>query len=351
LAETEATSEQPYRSLLILNRHLAAMNLSVGLTTSASVNKIRWVAERADNLGFYGSWVGEDIGRPQEIFTAVSLLLLKTKRLKVGIGVTSPLIRNITTVARAAVTLNEISPNRFRLGLGVGGIQDLARMGIRIEKPVELMRRTVELLRSVWRGQDVPLSDEEYGLRDYRAKFANAEEIPIFMGVRGPKLLALAADISDGLILSGPKRYIEESIKLVLSRRAALGLDRSRFCFCLWNPTILLHDRSNLEIVKKTVAVVAADTPDSVLEMGGIADNEVNTVRAEMKRSGIEGAAKNVSDRLVDQFCISGDAESICDSFLDYSKLGVDEVVFGPPYGRDRRHAIEEVAEVWKKSA
>jgi 5,10-methylenetetrahydromethanopterin reductase len=351
LAETKATSKQPYRSLLILNRHLAAMNLSVGLTTSASVNKIRWVAERADNLGFHGSWVGEDIGRPQEIFTAVSLLLLKTKRLKVGIGVTSPLIRNITTVARAAVTLNEISPSRFRLGLGVGGIQDLARMGIRIEKPVELMRRTVELLRSVWRGQDVPLSDEEYGLRDYKAKFAKAEEISIVMGVRGPKLLALASEISDGLILSGPKRYIEESIKLVLSRREASGLNRSRFCFILWNPTILLHTRGDLEIVRKTVAVVAADTPDPVLEMAGIAGDEVRTIRTDMKRSGIEGAARKVSDRLVDQFCISGDAEDICDSFRNYSRLGIDEIVFGPPYGKDSRAAISEVAKAWRKTA
>jgi len=326
------------------------MNLSLGLTTSSSIERIRWIAERADNLGFHGVWIGEDIGSPQEVFTAASLLLLGTRSVEVGIGVTSPLIRNITTIARAAVTISEISPGRFRLGLGVGGLQDLASMGIRIEKPAELMRRTVELLRVVWAGRDVPVSDEGLKIRDYMPQFSSPEAIPIFMGVRGPKLLTQAADIADGLILSGPKKYIEESIKLVRERRRASSLINSKFSYVVWVPTIILHDESDLELVKKTVAVVAADTPDSVLEMADISRDEVEAIRTNMTKSGLEETAKDISNKLVGQFCISGDAEGICKIFRNYSSLGVDEVVFGPPYGRDPKSAISQVAETWRRT-
>jgi len=324
------------------------MNLSVGLTTSFSIEKIKWITERADTLGFYGVWVGEDIGKPQEIFTATSLVLLGTRKAKVGIGVTSPVIRNITTVARAAVALDEISPERFRLGLGVGGIQDLASIGIQIRKPTELMRRAVGLLRTIWTNRKLPVNDEAINIRDYRPHYKSSREIPVFMGVRGPKLLTLAAEIADGVILSGPKRYIEEAIKLILERREALQLPRSRFCFVVWNPTILLLDRSDLELAKKVVAVVAGDTPDAVLKIAGIEKSDIETVRNDVAEHGVEKASENIPDRLLDQFCISGEANQICDIFHGYSKLGVDEAVFGPPFGRDAKNAIQKMAQAWR---
>ena len=326
------------------------MNLSVGLTTSFSIEKIKWITERADTLEFYGVWVGEDIGKPQEIFTATSLVMLGTRKAKVGIGVTSPVIRNITTVARAAVALNEISPGRFRLGLGVGGIQDLSSMGIQVQKPIELMRRAVGFLRTIWTSKNLPFNDEAIHIRDYRPHYKSSREIPVFMGVRGPKLLALAAEIADGVILSGPKRYIEEAIKLILERRATLQLPRSRFCFVVWNPTILLLDRNDLELAKKVVAVVAGDTPDAVLKIAGIEKSNIETVRNDVAKHGVEKASESISDRLLDQFCISGEANQICDIFRGYSKLGVDEVVFGPLFGRDSRNAIHKMAQAWRNT-
>lgn len=326
------------------------MNLSVGLTTSASIEKMKSVADRADSLGLYGVWLGEDIGRPQEIFTATSLILLRTRKAKVGIGVASPLIRNVTTIARAATALSEISPDRFRLGLGIGGIQDLASMGIRIEKPVDLMRKTITTLRAIWENQGQSIDDEELRLSSYRPRFNGSGDIPIFIGARGPKLLALAAVIADGVILSGPRRYVQESIKMIKEKRVSSKLNKSNFSFVLWVPTAVLRDSSDLGLVKQTVAVVAVDTPDTVLRQADVSRDEVELVRSAISRYGLKEAAKSVSDNLVGQFCMSGDAESICETFRGYSSLGVDEVVFGPPYGIDSQHAISEVAKAWRRA-
>ena len=320
----------------------------MGLTTSSSIEMTRWVAQNADDLGLRGVWIGEDIGRPQEIFTVTSLILLKTKRVNVGIGVASPFIRNITTVARAAAALNEISPGRFRLGLGVGGLQDLASMRVQVEKPVESMKKIVETLRGIWKDRN-PVTSKELRLKNYKTSFAPAD-IRIFMGARGPKLLSLAAEIADGLILSGPKEYVSESIKHVQERRAAAGLAETDFSFVLWVPTIMLSDDRDLELAKRVVAIVASDTPNKVLATVDVSLDEINTIRSILRRGGTKEAARNVSEELIDKFCISGDAERISEIFRSYSSLRIDEAVFGPPYGRDATYAISQLAKAWVRT-
>ncbi|MBS7626050.1 LLM class flavin-dependent oxidoreductase [Candidatus Bathyarchaeota archaeon] len=318
------------------------MNLSLGLTTSISTGMVKWLTDILDQIGVYGVWVGEDIGKLQDIFTLTGTILLETERVKVGIGVTSPLIRNHTTIARAAATLMEISP-RFRLGLGVGGLQDLTLMGLKVEKPAKLMEESINLLRAVWRGGQV--SNLRLGLTDYRPKYYVDGEIPIFVGARGPRMLRLAADHADGLILSGPKKYIEDTVRSISGR---LAERRSRFTFVLWLPTIMVQSKGDLNLAKKTVAIVAADTPDTVLEQAGIQMEMVEDIRGRLATSGVEAAAEHVSEVLMEHLCISGSADEICERFLEYSRVGVDEVVFGPPYGRNPRESIEKVTEAWR---
>ena len=62
------------------------MHLSIGLTTSISANRMKWIYENADNLCLNGLWIGEDIGRPQEIFTSTALLLLNTKNVNIEVS-------------------------------------------------------------------------------------------------------------------------------------------------------------------------------------------------------------------------------------------------------------------------
>ncbi|MEM2942192.1 MAG: LLM class flavin-dependent oxidoreductase, partial [Candidatus Bathyarchaeia archaeon] len=118
--------------------------------------------------------------------------------------------------------LGEISPGRFRLGLGVGGLQDLASMGVQVQKPVEAMRKTVQTLRSIW-GGEFSITDKELRLESYKPQYGHPVDTPVFMGVRGPKLLSLAAETADGVILSGPREYVRESIGLVRERRCGSG--------------------------------------------------------------------------------------------------------------------------------
>ena len=321
------------------------MNLSIGITTSASFEKVNWLTSFSDEMSVYGIWVGEDIDSLHDVFTLVSIFLLKTKSTKVGIGITSPLIRNISTIARASAGLRELDhKERFMLGLGIGGLQDLAKKGLVADKPLQIIKDAANLLRRIWLGEKVT-SVGRFNLNNYSAKCDF--NIPIYFGARGPKLLELAGEMADGVIISGPRSYIERATSIVKEGLKRRKLDKN-FTTVVWVPTILIKDGKGIEMAREVVAIVVADTPKRVLELCKIDEEKAQKVRNAVLKLGVKEASKLVDEELIRDFSIFGDAREVCKDFLSLEKYGVDEAVFGPPYGLSWKDSIESVVREWR---
>jgi 5,10-methylenetetrahydromethanopterin reductase len=321
------------------------MNLSIGITTSASLEKVNWLASLSDEMSVYRIWVGEDIDSLHDVFTLVSIFLVKTKFTKVGIGITSPLIRNISTIARASAGLKELDhEERFTLGLGIGGLQDLAKKGLTADKPLEILKDATDLLRRILSGEKVT-SSGRFNLDGYSAK-CNFD-IPIYFGARGPKLLELAGEIADGVIISGPRSYIERATSIVREglKRRKLAKD---FTIVVWVPTILIKDGKGMEMAREVVAVVVSDTPKRVLELCRIDEEKAQRVRGAVSKLGVKKASDLVDEELIRDFSILGHAREICEDFLSLERYGVGEVVFGPPYGLNWKDSIESIVREWR---
>ncbi len=307
--------------------------------------RIAAVAERA---GIHGIWIGEDIGRGYDVFTQASIMMLNAPTKNVGIGITSPIVRNISTIARAAAALREIDPARFRLGLGVGGLQDLARLGLAVDKPVAMLKEAVDALRRIWAGETVTLRGENFHLQQFLARYPVGFTIPVYLGVRGPSLLRLAGRIADGVILSGPLAYLKKALEMV--RTSAIGGGfRSRPRSVVWLPTVVVRKRADGELAKAVAATVIADTPLSVLKMAGISDSAVERVRRTARERSYTAASRHVTKELLDSFAISGDAVHLSQVFQSLAKLGADELVLGPPYGSSAARSIHEVVRAWER--
>lgn len=322
--------------------------LDLGVTSGAPTDRILRVASVAARSGMYGIWVGEDIGRGYDVFVQASLVMLKAPGKKVGIGVTSPLVHNISTIARAAAALREMGSGRFRLGLGIGGLQDLARLGLTVKKPVALLKDSIDVLRRIWAGETLTIKGENFDLQQFLARYRPGFSIPLYLGVRGPQMLRLAGRIADGVILSGPLAYIEKALKIV--RTEAIGRPlKSRLRAVVWLPTLVVRNTADKELAKVVAATVIADTPSSVLEMSQMPEDDVRNVRKTARERGYTAASKHVTERLLDTFTISGDAGYICQVFHSVAKLGADEVIFGPPYGAPIVRSIREVIKAWDR--
>lgn len=326
------------------------MLLDIGVTSGMALRKIVGLTELTQNLGLSNVWIGEDITAPHDVFTVASIILLKFPTVSVSIGITSPLIRNISTLARASVSLTEVGGDRhFRLGLGIGGLQDLTRLGIVVKNPESRMLNAATLLRRIWKGETLSFENGDFVVENYYTRYGLGYYIPIFFGVRGPKLLKLAGEIADGVILSGPKTYLKKAVELVKdSVKKSPQLARN-FQFVVWVPTILVEKKSDLNLVKRSVAFVLADTPKKVLEMAEINYDEIEEIKQFSRNYETTKASRLVTEDLIEEVAIYGNARQICETFESLEKVGVQEVVFGPPYGTNPKTAITELARAWRR--
>lgn len=328
------------------------MQLDIGVTSGMQLGQILEFTRLARESNLNHVWLGDDIAQPHDVFTVASVMLLRFPRISLGIGITSPLIRNISTIARASVTLTEIGESTsFRLGLGVGGLRDLADMRITLRNPASVLGNAVMLLKKIWKGETVSSSGEGLALERYGTRHTLSNQIPLFLGVRGPKLLKLAGEIADGVIVSGPKTYVKKAISLVKESIGRSKRPRRDFKIVIWNPTILTEKQDDLNLVRRTVAFVLGDTPGKVVEMAELNHDKIERIKAANQHRGIYKAAELVTDDLLEEVAIHGNSEQISDEYRSLGKMGAQEVVFGPPYGADPPRAVRELANTWSDSS
>ena len=85
--------------------------------------------------------------------------------------------------------------------LVAGGSMVLSPMGIPRDAPLTVMRETIAILRQLWRGEEVTWQGKRYNLERARLHDGQPHAIPIWLAVRGEKMLELAGQEADGVVL------------------------------------------------------------------------------------------------------------------------------------------------------
>ncbi|MGY5854425.1 MAG: LLM class flavin-dependent oxidoreductase [Candidatus Thorarchaeota archaeon] len=317
--------------------------VSIGVTTNMKVSATSWIAQNADELGVDSIWVGEDIGLGQDAFVLTTACLLQSKKVRVGTGIIPFATNDVISMARATATLQQTSGGRFVFGTGVGGIQDLQRLGIKIQKPVTELRETIDVLKRLWAGESVTVESELMYLEDKCLNLKRPVEIPIFLGIRGPQMQKLAGEIADGIILSGPVDYLREAVKTIDNAARKLGRTPEDVEKVAWLPTIPTFKGGSENLAKKVVAIVAADMPEAVIEMLDVDKEKIRKLREAVRKGGPDSGIPYIDQDMVDMFSISGSKEHMVEQFERLADIGITEVVIGPPFSGDWRDALTEL--------
>lgn len=149
----------------------------------------------ADQAGIDEIWIADE-GVARDPMVVLSAAASRTRRIRLGVGITSPVLRHPGALAPTIATLDELSGGRAMLGLGVGGTESLDPFGLTYERPIALMRRAVETARSVIERRP----GEHYQPPRHAAP---ARQVPIYLGARGEQMNRLASKVADGVFLSG----------------------------------------------------------------------------------------------------------------------------------------------------
>jgi 5,10-methylenetetrahydromethanopterin reductase len=169
------------------------MQFGIRMPATHSLQEMVGVVRRAEAAGFDAAWFPDSHLNYREVWTTLGAVAVSTERIQIGPTVTNLVGRHVTITASAARTVAEAAPGRFLLGIGAGD-SAIGFDGMRNSTLAEL-ETGVDRLRRLLAGDGVAFGNFEARLR--RAN----NPAPIYVAASGPKTLALAGRIADGVII------------------------------------------------------------------------------------------------------------------------------------------------------
>ena len=171
-----------------------------------SPKRFRTLGLLAESFGFGAVWTANHVGA-RDPFMSFMPLAAASERIRMGPVAVSPFELHPVKMANQLLTLNEASAGRASIIVGGGGGALIAmglKTGRRVMHPKMLrgVRECVEMLRAAATGSLVNYHGDVFEVSGYYPAWAPDQAPLIYVGASKPKMLALAADVADGVMLS-----------------------------------------------------------------------------------------------------------------------------------------------------
>ncbi|WP_114561033.1 LLM class flavin-dependent oxidoreductase, partial [Desertihabitans aurantiacus] len=177
----------------------------------------------AEHAGLDEVWVWEDCFAEAGVATAAAVLA-RTERVRVGIGLLPVPLRNVALTAMELATLARLFPDRLLPGIGHGVLDWMGQVGARAASPTTLLQEYTETLGALLTGQEVSTQGRYVELDRVRLRWPPAGRLPLLVGARGPRTLALAGALGDGVIIDDADLgTVVPAVAAVREARAAAG--------------------------------------------------------------------------------------------------------------------------------
>jgi 5,10-methylenetetrahydromethanopterin reductase len=173
-------------------------------------------ARAAEALGYDELWFSEDCFWPGGVAMA-SAALAVTTRIEVGVGLFAAAVRNPATAAMEIAALAGIAPARVTVAFGHGMADWMDQIGALSSRPLALLEETVGAVRGLLAGERVSRISERVHLVDVQLGSPPRTPPQVLIGTTGPKGLALAGSVADGVVL--PELSCPESVSWASLRR------------------------------------------------------------------------------------------------------------------------------------
>lgn len=163
-------------------------------------------ARAVEAAGFAELWVVEDCFLAGGLTMAASALAA-TERIAVGIGLLPAAVRNAAIVAMEIAALARLHPGRLRVAFGHGVDAWMRQIGARPPDRMVALEETVAAVRALLAGEELTVHGAHVRLDGVRLEQPPAVPPPVLIGTTGPRALALAGRVADGVLLpegSGP---------------------------------------------------------------------------------------------------------------------------------------------------
>jgi coenzyme F420-dependent glucose-6-phosphate dehydrogenase len=180
------------------------------------------LARRAEEAGFEYALISDHIhpwndkqGNSAFVWSVIGGIAEATDRLRLGTGVTCPLIRiHPAIVAHATATCACLMPGRFFLGLGTGENLNEHVLGDRWPAPderIEMLEEAITVLRLLWEGGEQTHRGKHYTVDHCRIYNLPDDPIELAIAAGQPVAAQLAGRLGDALVSTSPDESIVET--------------------------------------------------------------------------------------------------------------------------------------------
>ncbi|SLN70584.1 TIGR03842 family LLM class F420-dependent oxidoreductase [Roseisalinus antarcticus] len=295
--------------------------------------RARALVRQAENAGFTYCWFYDSHILWRESFIAMAMCMEHTTRMRFGPCVTNPNTRDWSVAASMFASLAKQSGGRFDIGVGRGD-SAVRVMGLK-PAPLARLAEFTDVVRKLCSGQEA-----QYGECPAPVQFSwvpeGGWEMPIWVAAYGPKALATAGEVGDGLILQiadpGICKWLSDQAK---EGGVAAGKDMSGYRVMSAAPAHTGPIEEGREKTRWFPAMVGNHVADIVEKYGKDTDLMPPSLLSYIeKRRGYDyskhGQSDNpfldfITDDIVDSFAVLGPPEAHIEKLHTLKAAGVTQ--------------------------
>ena len=304
------------------------------------------LARLADEIGMESIWMSDHLCFRDSLTTSMALLA-STEEIKVAPAPMSPYSRHPIISAMSIATMDEFAPGRVIASPGTGNAAALKEAGIDSPRPLKTMREYVAILRQFLRGETVDFHGEMFQINGAKMGFVPSKPVPMYLTAVRPKMLHLAGEIGDGVLLSAgcAPGYIGQCVREFQKGVSKVGgslADRDVAGFV--TASVAEDPREAIEANKLFLAYIFrnAHHADNIRLGGGKVDQE--GLAAAVGKRDWESAKKYISDDVVLAHSVAGTPADCRKQLEAFTNGGLDLPVILPMGTEESRRRVVRMA-------
>ncbi|MCL1898323.1 MAG: LLM class flavin-dependent oxidoreductase [Micrococcales bacterium] len=308
------------------------LRLGVATLVETAMPELTKLARTVEECGYSHFWVPDE-RLLRNVYVCLATIANATSQIGLSTGVTNPYTRHPAHTAAAIATIDELSGGRASLALGAGG--GLETYGLEHTQPVHALREAVEIVQQLTAGETVTMTGKRYALRDAHLDFQPLRPVPVYLASRGPRILQLAGEVADGVVIGGFAQaggisYAQEHVQKGLTKagRPASAVDQMSWLYVSAAP-----DRLAAREAVSKIVLASLITSRPILDQIGV-DLPPN-LRAHLDASGWrypketpKQAAELLPDHMLDAFAVYGTPEECVAKLQAIRACGIDHMTF-----------------------
>jgi len=319
-------------SLYILKFGVRTDMTRLGITFWPDIFPVRDMvnyAIKAEEKGFESVWIPEHY-LFRDAFSTLGAIGLATKRIRLATGVVNLYTRHPALIAMSIATVDELSGGRAILGIGTGVSSWIEeQMMIKIHRPVLMMKEAIQIIRKLLKGENVTYNGQVFTVKNMKLGFKVPQaEIPIYIAAVGSKMLQLAGEIADGVILTAGSslKYVSAAIENIKIGAQRAGKDLSKIDVVAFLICSISEDAEAAKNAVRELVAFLLTRPgraELMLEKEDIDEKALSLMKLELKRGDLKQASTYVTEDMINSITVSGTLKECKQKIQEYRRLHV----------------------------